>query len=62
MTEIQTDPRLLEAILNAAKRGLSAADLTEQRVSFILGSLGKDSTITREQVEKILASRDGRAA
>lgn len=62
MTEIQTDRSLLEALRKAAGKKLSAEQLRRQKVSFIMGSLNKDSTITREFVEKELRRIDGEPA
>lgn len=54
MTELKTSEALLSA-LQKGTRPLTAAERYRQRVSFILGSLKPDSTITRDQVESILA-------
>ena len=62
MTGIQTDASLLEALRKAAGKQLSAEQLRRQKVSFIMGSLNKDSTITREFVEKELRRIDGETA
>lgn len=60
MTEIKTDSALLEALLSAAKRQPSAAEIEAQRISFIMGSLGDKSQVTRRQVTEILAAHEGR--
>ena len=60
MTGLQTSEKLLNALTRAAKKKLSESELREQRISFIMGSLDKDSTITREQVSRILAQQEGR--
>jgi hypothetical protein len=62
MTNFQTDPRLLTKLEKAAKRRLSPEELRRQKVSFILGSLGEESTITRERVERELDKLEGNAA
>ena len=33
-----------------------------QKISFIMGSLSKDSTVTREQIEEALLNAEGVAA
>lgn len=60
MSELKTSEQLLKAISDAARRGPTASELRNQRVSFIMGSLDKKSGVTREQVRKVLAAQDGR--
>jgi len=62
MTGLKTDPNLLNALKNAAGKKLSASQVRKQKISFILGSLGKDSTITREIVEREVKKNEGEAA
>lgn len=63
MTDLQTKSALLEALSAAAKKPISAEELREQRVSFIIGSLGDDSSVTRARVTEILAAQEvGRSA
>lgn len=59
MPELQTSPTLLKALREAAKRHPSAAEIRNQRISFILGSLGDKSTVTRERVTEVLAEQEG---
>lgn len=56
---IKTDPALLEALEKSAKTPLTAEEIKKQRVSFIMGSLSTDSSITRERVQEILAQQLG---
>ena len=51
MKDIQTDAALLEALKQAAGRQMTADGVRRQKVSFIMGSLSHDSTITRDRVE-----------
>ncbi len=62
MTGIKTDPSLLEALRKSAGKRLTAEQLRKQKVSFIMGSLKSDSSITREFVEKELKKLDGEPA
>jgi hypothetical protein len=62
MGDLKTDPNLLKALQDSARLSLGAAELRRQKVSFIMGSLGKDSTITRAKVEEVLRQLDGHAA
>lgn len=50
----------LEArMVNAAKQSLSIDEIREQRLSFVMGMLPHDSTMTREDVRKLLESHYG---
>lgn len=62
MTGIHTDPTLLDALKQAAGKKLTAEQLRRQKVSFIMGSLKQDSTITREFVESQLKQSEGQDA
>ncbi|MCE6951686.1 hypothetical protein LAZ29_12185 [Cereibacter sphaeroides] len=63
MTQLQSDPRLLEALAAAVKRPPSAAQLHRQRVSYIAGALSDDKTkVTDEMVERELRRMEGTAA
>lgn len=58
--EIRTDQKLLDRLTRAGN--VSHEILRKQRVSFIYGSLPKDSTITKQQIEEALAKVEGEAA
>jgi hypothetical protein len=60
VTDLKTDESLLSELRSAATRIPTAEELEKQRVSFVMGSLGKNSTATRAQVEEILARQDGK--
>lgn len=60
MVNIKSDERLLQALSDAAKRKPSPEQAHKQRVSYILGAVGRSSGVTREKIEKILADQDGR--
>ncbi len=60
MTNIRTKPELLSALSQAAKTPVSEEELEKQRVSFIVGSLRDDSTITKAQIREALDSNSGR--
>ena len=59
MGNLHTDPALLKALTEAAQRSLTQEQVHLQKVSFIMGSLGEDSTITRARVEEVLRKLDG---
>lgn len=58
MTSLHTDSALLKALEAAAKIKISADELRKQRVSFIMGALGDDSSVTRAKVTEILAAHE----
>ncbi len=53
----QKDTQVLKALRDAAGRQMTQADRHKQRVSFIMGTMSRDSTITREEVKKIIKRR-----
>ena len=57
-TQIKTDAQLLKRLAASAKKKASREQLRRQQVSFIYGGLPTDSTITREQIERVLAKQD----
>lgn len=59
MNELRTDDRLLRRIAAAASRSLTADEISRQKISFIIGSLSDDSTVTRAQIKSVLAKHDG---
>lgn len=52
--KLKTDESVLRELRES--KTLSAADVKAQRISFVFGSLDSNSTITREQVRKIVES------
>lgn len=61
MADLKTKPDLLDALHKAAKKGLTHQEVMAQRVSFVMASLKEGSGVTRAQVNRVLASRDGTA-
>ena len=59
MKEIKSDERLLQALRNAARQKQTPEESHRQRVSYIIGVLGRRSGITKEKIEQVLARRDG---
>ena len=57
-TNLVTDSALLDRLAAAAKRGVSAAESRQQRLSFVYGNLPKGSTMTKHEVERALAHVD----
>ena len=58
-TAAKGDPQLLDALQRSAGRKMSPEEKRQQRVSFIMGTMGDDNTITRQEIEKILDEQDG---
>ena len=50
---------LARAMKASAGRPMTAEQIRQQKVSFILGTLGSDSSMTRKQVEDRLAKYEG---
>lgn len=63
MKMIQTDPKFLATLHEAAVRGPTAEELYQQKVSFIASSLSDGKTVvTTAQVERELRRLAGQAA
>ena len=60
MTSLHTDDALLRKLKAAASRSLSAEELRNQRISFIMGTLKDSSPVTRAKVTEVLAEREGK--
>ncbi|WP_202756560.1 hypothetical protein [Burkholderia cenocepacia] len=50
----KTDAKLLARLAAAAKKKLTAADIEQQRVSFVYSVMGQREGMTREKVENLL--------
>lgn len=58
-----SDTALLRRLREAARKGVSAAELHSQRVSFIVSSVGDEKTkVTKEMVEAELKKLNGDAS
>ena len=62
MSELKTDPKLLDALKRALALPQSPEEIEQQRLSFIMGSLKSTNEITRSEVQEILAQQEGRKA
>lgn len=60
--DIKTDTQLIQRLEQAAKREMSAAEVRLQRVSFVFGNMPVNATMTRHQVEAVLARLEGEPA
>jgi len=58
VVEIATDEELLDALKKHPDRKPTPDEAREQRVSFVYGALRSDSNITKEQVRRVLDSRE----
>ncbi len=61
-TELKTDSELLARLSAAAKHRMTRDEILQQKISFILGNMSGDSTVTRRQIEEVLAKAEGVAA
>ena len=59
LTDLATDSELLARLNAAAKRGVSAAERKQQRLSFVYANLPKESAMTKNEVERALNRIDG---
>lgn len=57
--ELETDTVLLRALHQAKDRKMTAQEVEEQRVSFIVSSVSEKSHVTREQIRELLNEREG---
>jgi hypothetical protein len=58
-----TNPGLLAAIFESVQHSKpSEQEIHQKRISFIVGSMRPNSTVTREKIERVLAIQEGRAA
>lgn len=62
MTELKTKESTLDALKKATKTNLTPEEVERQRVSFIMGSLKGDRTVTRAEVQEFLARQSGHRA
>ena len=59
ITTMQVPDNLDELMRRAAKRDLTLAELLEQRISFVIGMMPSDSTMTRRDIEELLKKQYG---
>jgi|HubBroStandDraft_5_1064220.scaffolds.fasta_scaffold258176_1 hypothetical protein len=57
---IETSTTLIRALEKAAAKKTTPDEIQAQRVSFVMGSLKSDSTITREQVIEVIKKEGGK--
>lgn len=62
MGDVKTNAKFLEELRSSAGRAMTAEEIRRQRESFIMGSVSDKSSMTREQVRRILDEREGRKA
>ena len=60
MPDLHDDQALKEALYAASTHVLSADELREQRVSFVMASVSDSNDVSRAQVERILDENEGR--
>ncbi len=60
MTELRTNEALINRLKIAAARELTAEEVSKQRISYIMGTLKDESTVTRSKIKEILAEHEGK--
>ncbi len=54
MKDIKTDESLLAMLYAAAGRKMTAEEIEEQRLSYVMSALSSKNTLTRDQVRAML--------
>lgn len=62
MTKVRTEPSLLEELSRAAGRPMTAQEVREQRISFVMSAVTEGSEVTRAEIGRIIDEREGSAA
>jgi hypothetical protein len=58
MTNLRTKESTLQALEKASRRAPTPEEIKKQRISFIMGSLNKDSHVTKAQIQQMLAKQE----
>ena len=56
---IKTNGKLLDAVQRVATYKLSSAELIEQKVSFVYGSMNSNNGVTKEKVRQVILGQVG---
>ncbi len=56
---LKIDEELEQRLRKAAATPMTKEEVRRQRISFVYGNLPQSSTLTREEVEKLLDAREG---
>ncbi|MFT3673563.1 hypothetical protein [Aestuariivirga sp.] len=60
MTNLKTNDQLLRKMRSAASKSLTAEELRQQKISFIMANFDEESSVTRDYVGAVLDKQDGR--
>lgn len=60
--EVKTADSLIKALERGSCRKPTAEEVSEQRISFIYGSINPKSGVTRERIKQVLAEQEGSVA
>jgi hypothetical protein len=60
MTDLHTNEKLLSKLKASASKTLSAEDILKQRISYVMGTLKDNSSVTRAKVKDVLSMQDGK--
>ena len=58
LQKLHTDPNLLSRLMTGAASKRSAAELEEQRVSFIFGAINSESEATKDEIRDLVRRAD----
>jgi hypothetical protein len=60
MTDLHTNPKLLDKLRASASKELTADIIRQQRISYVMGTLKDDSSVTRDKVRDVLRLHEGK--
>lgn len=61
IANLKTDKSLLDALGKAASHKLTAAEILEQRVSFVYSSVEREGNVTRQHIKQAIQEQEGLA-
>lgn len=59
MINVSSDPELLEALRRAAGRRLTADEIREQKISFVMSAISDGCAMTRAEVRQQINRQEG---
>jgi hypothetical protein len=60
LTDLHTSEALIAKLKASASKTLTAEDILNQRISYVMGTLKDGSPVTRAKVKEILSMQDGK--
>lgn len=59
LSQLKTDQNLIDAMKVSASKKLNYKEMLEQRISYVYGSMGHNSTVTKDQVRHVILELQG---